>query len=237
MVPSHSTLKIAPLANSSLRAEQIDFWKDVYGFDMSGMLEHAFEEVVIQDVNPKDVNGQGVVFTELDLGTVTVEELVFKKTFEIIWEGKDHNLVNGERNGNDDDNDEGGTLEGFVIWFDMYFATKSQHQPEQNPPLKTSEMISKTKGKKHESGPKSFSTAPHTPSTHWSQVTCLLKHVQGGMRGGDVIRGEIEYKKAGDGARGVDLEIEWEVIHKGKGEGEGQGEKGGKKRKQLWKLE
>lgn len=197
MVPSHATLKIAPLADSELRDEHIDFWKDVYGFDMSSMLTNAYDEVLMQTVDKKEVVGQGVVFKQLDLHTVTVQDLSFSAPFKLNWQ------------------DEFNVLDGFVVWFDMFFGTSPHQTPL--PPGAPGR-------KEHEEGPKSFSTGPFTERTHWYQGILLLEDPQVDMAAGTKIEGDIKYLKVGDSERSVDIEVEWEV-------------EGRKKSKQLWKLE
>ena len=196
MVPSHAKIMIAPLADSDVRVEQVDFWRDVYGFDMSGMLEHAFDEVLIQSVDRKEVLGKGVSFRELDLHTVRVDDLSFSAPFELRWEeGMEK-------------------LEGWVVWFDMFFATGREEKILQ-------EVVRKTE---HEEGAKTFSTGPFSKQTHWYQGVLLMKEPVWGIEIGQTIKGVVTYTKAGDGERSLDIEVSWEVPRKGNG-------------KQTWKLE
>ena len=196
MVPSHARIMIAPLVDSEVRIEQVDFWREVYGFDMSGMLERAFDEAIIQTVNPKEV-GEGVVFRELDLHRAKVEDLSFTAPFELQW--KDGT----ER------------LEGWVVWFDMFFATGRQDKA----PV---EVLGRKNA--HEEGAKAFSTGPHVKQTHWNQGVLLMKDPIEGIAAGETIKGEVKYMKAGDGERSLDIQVEWHVPGKEKG-------------KQTWKLE
>ena len=191
MAPSHARMLIAPLVDSELRIEQIDFWRDVYGFDMSGMLEHAYDEVIMQSVTEKEVMGKGTVFKELDLHIVTVEELSFTAPFEMVWE------EGVER------------LEGWTVWFEMFFAT----QREGTVPVEAMQKNA------HEEGPKAFSTGPFGKQTHWYQGVLLMKEVIEGIQAGEVIQGEIKYTKSGEGewGRAVDIEVMWNVPGKGKG--------------------
>ena len=191
MAPSHARMLIAPLVDSELRIEQIDFWRDVYGFDMSGMLEHAYDEVIMQSVTSNEVMGKGTVFKELDLHTVTVEELSFTAPFEMVWE------EGVER------------LEGWTVWFDIFFATQRDGR------VPTEAM----RKNKHEEGPKAFSTGPFGKQTHWYQGVLLMKEVIEGIQLGEKIKGEIKYTKSGEGewGRAVDIEVMWDVPGKGKG--------------------
>jgi type I protein arginine methyltransferase len=107
MVPSHAIIKIAPLGDSDLRISHIDFWRDVYGFDMTAMLEKAHEEVLIRTMQQKELAGDAATILELDLHTTTVADLDFTSSFSTTWKGTE----------------EFNTLEGFVIWFDTPFST------------------------------------------------------------------------------------------------------------------
>ena len=196
MVPSHARIIIAPLADSDVRVEQVDFWREVYGFDMSGMLEHAFDEVLIQSVDKKEVVGKEVSFRALDLHTVKVEDLSFSAPFEVRWEkGMEK-------------------LEGWVVWFDMFFSFGREGKIP-------AELAGKTG---HEEGAKAFSTGPFGKQTHWYQGVLLMKEPIEGIEVGQTIKGIVKYTKAGDGERSLDIEVVCEVP--GRGEG-----------KQTWKLE
>lgn len=107
MIPSHAVIKIAPLGDSDLRSSHIDFWRDVYGFDMTAMLEKAHEEVLIRTMQPTELAGEAATILELNLHTATVADLSFNNPFSTTWSG---------------DFD---TLEGFVVWFDTPFSPDS----------------------------------------------------------------------------------------------------------------
>jgi type I protein arginine methyltransferase len=108
MVPSHAAIKLAPLGDSDLRESHIDFWRDVYGFDMTAMLEKAHEEVLIRTLEAKELGADAATILELDLHTATVADLSFTTSFATNWK-EGHEL-----------------LEGFVIWFDTPFAPDSK---------------------------------------------------------------------------------------------------------------
>lgn len=109
MVPSHAIIKVAPLGDSDLRVSHIDFWRDVYGFDMTSMLEKAHEEVLIRTMESKELAGDAATVLELNLHTATVADLNFTNSFSTTWNGR------GEFD----------TLEGFVVWFDTPFSPDS----------------------------------------------------------------------------------------------------------------
>jgi type I protein arginine methyltransferase len=194
MVPSHATLKIAPLVDSDIRIEKIDFWKDVYGFDMSGMLEHAYDEALAQSVKQQEIMGDGNLFRELDLHQVSVSDLSFEKPWDVAW----------NRDGN---------LEGFVIWFDIFFATNKHEEITFDVPRY---------GKSSE-GAKAFTTGPFGKDTHWYQGILLLKDIVPDVKVNSTLKGSIAYQKAGEEERGLDITVAWTLD--------------GKEHKQVWKVE
>lgn len=192
MVPSHATLRIAPLGDSDLKASHIDFWRDVYGFDMTAMLERAHEEVIARVVDEKEIAAESVAFLELDLHTTKVEDLTFTKAFTTKWNEGYH------------------LLDAFVVWFDMIFCTSRSQQITAG--LTAADAKSK-------SSLVAFSTGPYSAATHWQQGVFLIKDPgpTEEFAAGDELRGEITYLKKVNQERSLDIEISWV-----KGEGEKQ---------------
>ncbi|RMD44500.1 hypothetical protein DV735_g740, partial [Chaetothyriales sp. CBS 134920] len=196
MVPSHATLRIAPLADSQLRIDYVDFWKDVYGFKMTPMLEKACDEALIRSVEEKGLGTGGksedaYTFKTFDLHTVTVPELSFTDRFEVVWkEGFE-------------------TLEGFVIWFDIFFSRDRSILGQEALVL----------GGK--SSPEGFSTGPYTEQTHWQQAVLLIQQTHDSSstgeqaddflpthKAGDVVRGTVTYSRSTAVSRSVDIAIQ-----------------------------
>jgi type I protein arginine methyltransferase len=194
MVPSHATLKIAPLVDSDIRIEKIDFWRDVYGFDMRGMLEQAYDEALAQSVKQQEIMGEGSVFKELDLHRVSVEELSFEGPWDVAW-SRDR------------------SLEGFVVWFDIFFATSRDEKID----------LDVSKYGKTSEGTKAFTTGPFGKDTHWYQGILLLKDIVQDVKESSLVRGLVSYKKAGEEERGLDITVSWSI--------------NGKAKKQAWKVE
>lgn len=184
MVPSHAKLRIAPIANSELITSHVDFWNHVYGFTMTSMLENVHDEALIRSVEPSDLAADSVVFLELDLHTARTRELTFYKEFEIKWSK---------------DGEEG--LQGFVIWFDMYFARSP------------TELVSRdmTPDKIAEKGITAFTTGPDAIQTHWQQGALLIKKPFVTLRKGDTLAGHIGYQKMENQERSLDIEVRWKA--------------------------
>ena len=177
MVPSHATLRIAPLADSELKANHIDFWKDVYGFDMTPMLEKAHEEAIARSVDPKELAtgptaADACTFKTFDLHTVTVDDESFADKFSFTWKAGFQNL------------------EGFVIWFDIFFARDGSPRGE----------ISIDTVQKH--GLVALPTGPFTEQTHWQQGVLLIDDRTEEIKKGDHVDLARRYKE-GDKLEGI----------------------------------
>ena len=184
MVPSHAVVRIAPLGDSELVESHLDFWKEVYGFNMTSMLERAHDEALIRSINPQDLAADGVPFLELDLHTAKVTELTFMHDFHLVL---NKTVVR---------------LDGFVIWFDMYFLSQRNETPD----------YSMTTTKAKERGIVSFSTGPDATQTHWCQGALLLTEPVG-MAAGDSVMGNIGYQKMEGQERSLEIEVRWETRH------------------------
>lgn len=186
MVPSYAALRIAPLADSDLKASHIDFWRDVYGFDMTAMLERASEEALIRIVDEKELAAESVAFLELDLHSTQVGDLVFTKPFNVKWK-------EGFKK-----------LEGFVAWFDIIFGTSKSQT------IKPGMTAKEAK----DQGLSAFSTGPHSQATHWQQAIFLIENPEDELAVGEEVNGEVKYVKKEGKERSLDIEISWATGNK-----------------------
>ncbi|CAN6549905.1 unnamed protein product [Malus baccata var. baccata] len=79
ILPSSATLYMAPITHSDRYSESIDFWRNVYGIDMSAMLplakQCAFEEPSVETIVGENVLTWPHVVKHVDCHTVTHHEL------------------------------------------------------------------------------------------------------------------------------------------------------------------
>lgn len=200
MVPSHTTLHIAPLSDPDYIADHISFWKSVYGFDMTSMLAHIYDEVLIRDLKSSILPAEPESFLQLSLHDTQKEDLTFSaKPFTMTLK---ENID---------------CLDGFVIWFDTFFLpSREDHVPVDA----RAEDWTRKGGKGG-----AFTTGCAGPETHWRQGVLLIDHGKRqteSLKKGQVVSGEIGYRKREVNARELDVEIRWEVV--------GTAEEG----KQLW---
>ena len=189
MIPSHTTLHMAPLTDPDYIADHISFWQSVYGFNMNSMLAHIYDEVLIRDLKSSILAADSVPFLQLPLHHTTKDDLTFANrpfTMELK-----------------EDID---ALDGFVIWFDTFFLPSRSDSVSA---YATAEDWGRRGGKGV-----AFTTGPGGPETHWRQGVLLIDHGKReakALKKGQVIRGEIGYKKREDNSRELDIEIKWDV--------------------------
>ena len=218
LVPSHSSIWIAPLSDQEYIDENISFWRDVYGFDMEAMQRGIYQDCRMTVMPSDTVIGTGVPFRFLDLHTCTVEDLVFSAKWATAF-SKD--LDPSQK-----------PLDGFLVWFDMFFAqTRTDTTVE---PHMTAKEWTEAAGpsKEAQEGRVSFTTGPFGEPTHWRQGLFLIdkkkKQEEVQKSGGKIkevevgpgkpIEGQITFATAKGHARGIDIKITWG--------GEGSNERG-----------
>jgi protein arginine N-methyltransferase 3 len=189
MLPTHCTLRIAPLSDPKFMEESMDatFWKDVYGFDMSPMLS-------LLDLNDKDVStitvptdslsSDSALFQELKMQTVTPEELQFSDCYAFTLK-KDIT-----------------SLDAFVIWFDTFFMP---------PPHQTANVGEMKPEDVEKFGGVVFTTGPQGVETHWQQAMLMLEEKKKPMelKAGTKIEGHVTYRKIGGDHRALEVTVTW----------------------------
>ncbi|KAG5953467.1 hypothetical protein E4U53_005459 [Claviceps sorghi] len=186
LVPSSATLWIAPLKDEEYLSESVSFWRDVYGFDMKAMLEGIYDEVHVQARPKSSLCGAACPFKVLDLYTCRPEDLHF--TAEYSTE------MNGEV----------ARFDGFLIWFDNFFAPS---RTEPAPPASTTPAVFKLSSPGHVA----FTTGPDGPETHWKQGI-LLTRPQDPLQ--DVpdsrcISGQVCFSPHSENARALAIRVTW----------------------------
>jgi len=200
LVPSHASLWIAPISSPDFVSEHVTFWRDVYGFNMKAMEAGICDDVRVQTLPESAVCGTPCVFWQYDLHTVGVSDL----SFTTGWR------VSPKPNS--------GELDGFLIWFDILFATSRAETIEPS-------GIAAQEWAAHQPGRVAFTTGPSGSETHWKQGVLLSKWHSGGSQIGGVsdLTGEISYSVPEGHARGLTLQVDWKAAS-------------GKKFVQSWSL-
>ncbi|KAF2674850.1 putative ribosomal protein arginine N-methytransferase rmt3 [Microthyrium microscopicum] len=188
MVPSHCVLHIAPLMDPDYVSENVEFWYDVYGFDMSAMMAKIYDDVLIKTVKKTSLAGKSSPFFTLPLHDITVADLTFRKDFSMEIE---NNIEN---------------LDGWVLWFDTFFL-----------PSRTAALPATPRAEEWSDLTKpgvAFTTGPNGKETHWQSGLMLIDrkvHQPKALGQGSKISGSIGYMEAGSNKRGLEVEVTWHV--------------------------
>jgi type I protein arginine methyltransferase len=186
MVPSHATLRIAPIHDPDFVDSHVTFWNSVYGFNMSSMVKESYDQAISRIIKPEVVAADSFPFLQLDLHKARTTDLEFLKDFSATL------------------NKDIDSLDAWTIWFDMFFMPSRQHMlPENATPT---EMI--------KNGLVAFTTGPDGADTHWKQGVLLVdrrKKMAGPLKVGMTVRGQIGYRKRSPRSRHLEVDVKWGV--------------------------
>lgn len=212
MAPSQTQMMFALCEASELFKERIGFWNDVYGFDLSAMGTHVYDDAVVDVVGPRTVVSRPVVVKDLHLGEITHKQLDFSSPFKLISTAERRIKVHA-----------------FVLYFDTFFTDTGAPVPDDTDvyiieagdpvlaevwplggrPYQARRMSS--------AGPltgrpkvTSFSTGPASMPTHWKQTIFFLREPIT-VSDGTIVEGTFKCKKSEDNSRELDVEIHFSV--------------------------
>ncbi|XP_046681597.1 protein arginine N-methyltransferase 1-like [Homalodisca vitripennis] len=83
MFPDRATLFVCGIEDRQYKDDKINWWDDVYGFNMSAIRKIAISEPLVDVVDPKQVVTNACLIKEVDLYTVTKEDLDFQAPFHL----------------------------------------------------------------------------------------------------------------------------------------------------------
>lgn len=95
LFPDQATISLAAAEDAEYRAEKIEWWDDVYGFDMSCIGRVALSEPLVDCVEASQLLSKDTPLVTLDLLTMTKEDAAFSAPFSLAIERDDfvHALV------------------------------------------------------------------------------------------------------------------------------------------------
>ncbi|KAI1382756.1 S-adenosyl-L-methionine-dependent methyltransferase [Hypoxylon trugodes] len=216
LVPSHASIWVAPVADPQYVADNVSFWRDVYGFDMHAMQAGIYDEARVLSwplttasttsssssiphptplsffstpENTSTIPGTPSPFKLLNLYETQVADLSFGAAFSTTL-SRDIDA-----------------LDGFLVWFDMFFSPvrdSTSHKVE----------LTSTAAEWAAADPQNriaFTTGPHGKDTHWRQGLLLCKPKEGtsAVTKGSEIKGEITFSVPEDHARGLSIKVSW----------------------------
>eukprot|EP00326_Haptolina_ericina_P015602 CAMPEP_0181197010 /NCGR_PEP_ID=MMETSP1096-20121128/15792_1 /TAXON_ID=156174 ORGANISM="Chrysochromulina ericina, Strain CCMP281" /NCGR_SAMPLE_ID=MMETSP1096 /ASSEMBLY_ACC=CAM_ASM_000453 /LENGTH=387 /DNA_ID=CAMNT_0023286851 /DNA_START=65 /DNA_END=1228 /DNA_ORIENTATION=- len=90
LFPDHATLCLCGIEDEEYKREKIDFWDNVYGFDMTPVKRLALLEPLVDVVDPGQVCTGSDVVLRINLYDVTLECLTFSSPFTITASRDDY---------------------------------------------------------------------------------------------------------------------------------------------------
>jgi type I protein arginine methyltransferase len=188
MVPSHCVLHVAPVADPAFVADNVEFWHDVYGFNMQAMMDKIYDDVLIRHSSPETMAGPSDPFLVLPLHTAQVSDLTFRKPFLVTVSETIENL------------------DGWALWFDTFFLpSRSSFLP----------LDARAEHLAASDRPgNAFTTGPAGKETHWRAGVMIIDRSKKPPRAiprGTKITGSIGYAENGANKRGLEIEITWHV--------------------------
>ena len=104
LIPAKSTLYVAPFCHPEYRLSKIDFWDDIYGYDMGCFKPDVLKDIDVDtSLDSNHLVGAGNPFIRLDHYKTTVADLSFRnKPFSFTI---NRNITE--------------PLDGFALWFDV----------------------------------------------------------------------------------------------------------------------
>lgn len=81
--PDQARLYVTAIEDRQYKDDKINWWDNVYGFDMSCIREVAISEPLVDVVEPKQVVSNATILKEVDLYTVTEKDLSFSSMFNL----------------------------------------------------------------------------------------------------------------------------------------------------------
>merc|ERR1711976_1470 len=106
--PDRATMTVMAIEDAEYKQEKIEFWDNVYGFDMSCIRRMAMAEPLVDGVDAEQIVTSTCQFKELDMTTMVKEDASFMADFEVVAKANDY-------------------FHALVVYFDIFFG--ASHKP------------------------------------------------------------------------------------------------------------
>ncbi|KAL9229974.1 hypothetical protein vseg_005378 [Gypsophila vaccaria] len=200
ILPSHATLYLAPVTNPDRYSHSIDFWRNVYGIDMSAMVplakQCAFEEPSVEIISAENVLTWPHVVKHVDCYTVTTAELeTVASKFKLF------SMMRAP-------------LHGFAFWFDVQFGGPASLPTDNGSTCsddKNTDHCENGGQRKRRTNPSEelvLSTAPEGPPTHWQQ-TLIYFYEPIEVEQDQVIEGSVTLTQSKENRRFMNIHFEY----------------------------
>jgi protein arginine N-methyltransferase 1 len=108
MFPDKASLHICAIEDRDYKEDKVNWWNNVYGFNMSCIKDVALTEPLVDIVDPKQIVSNSWLLREIDLTKMKVEDLKFEAPFHLLVKRNDY-------------------IHAFVTYFDIVFS--ACHKP------------------------------------------------------------------------------------------------------------
>ncbi|KAF9220251.1 S-adenosyl-L-methionine-dependent methyltransferase [Gyrodon lividus] len=214
MAPSQCRIMLALCEGSEIMKDRVDFWGDVYGFDLSEMAHEVYNEAIVDVVGPNSMVSEPYLLKDLHIKSITTRQLDFTSPFTLTSTSPMRTKVHA-----------------LVLYFDTFFTTTGEPLSPDVPVrlIKDGDVTlaevwpvggkparhrraSIGPGLKQKEQKKviSFSTGPTSQPTHWKQTIFLLRDPILAEEG-TVVSGMFYCKKSEGNSRELDVEVHYSV--------------------------
>ncbi|XVF01731.1 hypothetical protein REPUB_Repub04eG0114000 [Reevesia pubescens] len=201
ILPSNATLYMAPITHPDRYNDSIEFWRNVYGIDMSAMLQLAkqcaFEEPCVETITGENVLTWPHVVKHVDCYTIQLHELESVST-----RYKFQSMMRAP-------------LHGFAFWFDVEFSgpansTTNNHTPSSLIGSSNNNPVDGIQKKKRANPNEALvlSTAPEDPPTHWQQ-TLIYFYDPIEVEQDQIVEGSLTLSQSKENRRFMNIHLEY----------------------------
>jgi len=202
MFPDRATLYITAIEDRQYKDDKINWWDDVYGFDMSCIKKVALQEPLVDVVDRNQVVANSCLLKEIDIRTCTKADIPFDSPFTLKFKRNDYCQKLSHR----------AKAQMKKQKSNASFYMKPQTNMSERPPppdnfqvqaLVTFFQIEFSKCHQRVG----FSTAPEAPYTHWKQTVFYLEDYITTMKDEEMF-GVFRMKPNDRNKRDLDFEVE-----------------------------
>lgn len=90
MFPDKATLYVTAIEDRQYKDDKINWWDDVYGFDMSCIRSNALQEPLVDVVDRNQVVSNSCLLKEIDIQTCTKDDIPFDSPFHLTLKRNDY---------------------------------------------------------------------------------------------------------------------------------------------------
>lgn len=90
VLPDSASLYLTAIEDADYKEEKIEFWKDVYGFDMSCIRKQAMTEPLVDIVNQNQIVTDCYLLKTMDISKMTTGDASFTAPFKLVAERDDY---------------------------------------------------------------------------------------------------------------------------------------------------